>query len=317
MDWNVKRIALLFALGLFGLSGCNMTAPRQTPPPAPRPAKPAKPTAAPQSAASQQMAQHLARLQADLRVQGLLRTDGGGPDVPFYQRDLVNNFIRIAMFDEYTANNGSIVARQTESKLRRWEQPIRMKIEFGASVPLEQRSQDTRYIRDYIKRLAKLTGLSIRLSDYKPNYHVLILNEDERQAVGPRLRQLAPGISGASERTITQMAPSTMCLVFAYSQGENSSAYAKAVAVIRGEHPDLLRHSCIHEELAQGLGLANDSPQARPSIFNDDEEFGLLTYHDGLLLKILYDKRLQTGMTALKARPIVTQIAAELMGASI
>ena len=47
-----------------------------------------------------------------------------------------------------------------------------------------------------------------------------------------------------------------------------------AVAIVRGEHPDLMRLSCIHEELAQGLGLANDSPYARPSVFNDDEEFG-------------------------------------------
>jgi hypothetical protein len=43
--------------------------------------------------------------------------------------------------------------------------------------------------------------------------------------------------------------------------------------VIRAEHPDLLRLSCLHEEIAQGLGLPNDSPRARPSIFNDDEEF--------------------------------------------
>jgi hypothetical protein len=57
----------------------------------------------------------------------------------------------------------------------------------------------------------------------------------------------------------------------------NSGAYTRAVAVVRAEHPDLLRQSCIHEEIAQGLGLPNDSPAARPSIFNDDEEFALLT----------------------------------------
>ena len=64
----------------------------------------------------------------------------------------------------------------------------------------------------------------------------------------------------------------------------------------------------------QGLGLANDSPQARPSIFNDDEEFGLLTRHDELLLRILYDSRLSPGMTEEEARPVVEIIAAELLG---
>ncbi len=58
----------------------------------------------------------------------------------------------------------------------------------------------------------------------------------------------------------------------------------------------------------------SDSPTARPSIFNDDEEFALLTRHDELLLRILYDRRLQPGMTKAQAVPIVRQIAAELLG---
>jgi len=104
-----------------------------------------------------------------------------------------------------------------------------------------------------------------------------------------------------------------LCIVVAFSEGGTAS-YAKAVAVIRAEHPDLLTTSCIHEELSQGLGLANDSPQARPSIFNDDEEFGLLTRHDELLLKMLYDKRFKTGMSAAEADPIAQIIASELVG---
>ena len=64
-----------------------------------------------------------------------------------------------------------------------------------------------------------------------------------------------------------------------------------------------MRLSCIHEEITQGLGLANDSPLARPSIFNDDEEFALLTPMDELMLKMLYSPRLSAGMTETEARP--------------
>jgi hypothetical protein len=39
----------------------------------------------------------------------------------------------------------------------------------------------------------------------------------------------------------------------------------------------------------------------------------LLTTHDELLLKMLYDDRLQTGMTAAVAAPIARVIATELM----
>jgi len=308
-------VALLMA-SLIGLAGCDVSAP--APPqtmPAPRPVAP-QPVVAPQSDVSREMSKHLARVQADLLVQGLLRIDGGGPDVPFSQRNLEDNFIRIALFDEYTTTAEQLIAHETESRLRRWEQPVRLKIEFGPSVPLAQRSSDRGKIKHYINRLSRITGVPIRLTSGAANYNVLILNEDERRAAGPRLRELVPTISAASLRAVTDMSRSTLCLVFASFSGDKTATYDKAVAVIRGEHPDLLRLSCIHEELAQGMGLANDSPAARPSIFNDDEEFGLLTYHDELLLKMLYDRRMQAGMSAQEARPIAKLIAAELLGGS-
>ncbi len=311
-----KRLMAFVSAGVITLAGCDV------PPPTPSPVSPSpiarpeppKPVVAPQSEVSRKMSTHLARLQADLLVQGLLRVDGGGPDVPFSKRNLVDNFIRVALFDEYTTSNGHLVARETESRLRRWEQPIRMKVEFGPSVPLAQRTRDRAKIGAYVKRLSRITGVPIRLTNGLANYNVLILNEDERRAATPRLRKLAPGIGDVSLRAVTDMSRSTLCLVFAFSNDTQTSTYAKAVAVIRGEHPDLLRLSCIHEELAQGLGLANDSPAARPSIFNDDEEFGLLTRHDELLLRILYDRRLHAGMTPREARPIVETIADELLG---
>ena len=72
-----------------------------------------------------------------------------------------------------------------------------------------------------------------------------------------------------------------------------------------------MRKACFHEELAQGLGLANDSPAARPSIFNDDEEFALLTDHDASLLRLLYHPDLTPGMTPDEARPILRRLLDE------
>jgi hypothetical protein len=161
--------------------------------------------------------------------------------------------------------------------------------------------------------LSRVTGHPVRLVDRGANFTVFIVNEDERRALGPRLSTLISGISAASIDAITSLPPSTLCVVYTFSEGR-SPIYTQAVAVIRSEHPDRLKRGCIHEELAQGLGLANDSPRARPSIFNDDEEFSLLTRHDELLLKMLYDPRLKPGMKEAEARPIVTTLATELLG---
>ena len=76
-----------------------------------------------------------------------------------------------------------------------------------------------------------------------------------------------------------------------------------------GAHLELGQHP-----LAQGLGLPNDSPRARPSIFNDDEEFALLTRMDEDMLRILYNPALRPGMSEAEARPIIYDLATKLVG---
>ncbi|MEM6677695.1 MAG: DUF2927 domain-containing protein, partial [Pseudomonadota bacterium] len=83
-------------------------------------------------------------------------------------------------------------------------------------------------------------------------------------------------------------------------------------AIIRDGLPPRLARSCVEEELAQAMGLPNDDPNVRPSIFNDDQEFALLTRHDEALLRILYDPRLAPGMTEREAMAIVPRIIEDM-----
>lgn len=256
---------------------------------------------------------HYARVQAQLLSQGLLRTDAGGPDTPFTDRMLAENFIRIALFDEYARTASGPVQRMTESRLRRWEAPVRVALRFGASVAPDRRAADTARVASFLQRLSRISGHPIALNDTNPNFFIHMVTEDERRALGPQIRAALPGLSGAEVNAITDMPRSTYCLVYAMSAPDGAT-YTRAFAVIRAEHPDLLRLSCLHEEITQGLGLANDSPTARPSIFNDDEEFALLTRQDELMLRMLYDPALRPGMTESQARPIVESLAARLVG---
>ena len=314
--------SMIKAVGLWGLlllAACETAPPFELPNTAPvaRPEQPTEPPAPEEvvrdaSEASMRLGLYYRRLKNDLLEQGLLRTDGGGADAPFTDTLLARNFVRIALFDEYVTDGDILRPQATISPLRRWEQPVRMAMEFGASVPLEQRSIDRRTVGDYATRLSRLTGIPITLSDLEPNFHVIVVNEDERRDLGPRLEEIVPGIAPSSIRAITNLPREQLCIVVSLFR-EDSVSYAKSIAVIRGEHPDLLRTSCFHEELAQGLGLVNDSPQARPSIFNDNDEFSLLTGHDELLLQMLYDPRFTTGMSAAEAAPIARRIARELL----
>ncbi|MEM9394226.1 MAG: DUF2927 domain-containing protein [Pseudomonadota bacterium] len=257
------------------------------------------------------LTRYYTRLEQRQVAQGLLRTDGGDVDTPFDARDLARNFERIALYDEYTLLGGRFVAQQNESRLRRWETPIRVQPYFGESVSLEQRAETTRELSAYVDRLAGITGAPLAMATGVANFHVLVLNVDEMAASEELIKSLIPGVGRNTIEFITTMPRFTMCSVNAFSEDDR---YVAALVVIRAEHPALLRSSCIHEEIAQGLGLANDSPTARPSIFNDDDEFALLTAQDELMLNMLYDPRLSPGMTPSEARPMTKQIAAELLG---
>ncbi|MCK8464181.1 DUF2927 domain-containing protein [Aliiroseovarius sp. S1339] len=317
MRRNALKLAISVLAATLALSACQTVGPGATglpksPTPKPRAASvPIVP-----SAESAALAVYYTRVQRSLLTQGLLRTDGGGADVPFSAAMLARNFERIALFQEYSSAGGRLVARESASRLTRWEKPVRVSIQFGASVSDEIRSHDRAVLSKFVRRLGRVTGHPISMTKGGGNFRVYVLNEDERKAFGPELRRVVPGISAQSQRAVIYMPRDTYCLVFGRDPANNGQ-FAQAVAVIRSEHPDLMRASCIHEEVAQGLGLSNDSPLARPSIFNDDEEFGLLTTHDENLLRMLYDDRLRPNMTADQARPIIKQIAAELTGGSV
>lgn len=290
------------------LAGCVVTAPASRMPPAPLP----DPLPAAPSAKSAAASAYFAQVQQALLSQGMLRSDSGS-DLPVTDRMLAENFMRIALYDEYRRNAGGFVREETQSSLRRWEIPVRLGLRFGPSVPPDRQATDRARIASFVARLSRITGHPISVDERAPNFFVYIVSEDEREALGPEIRATLPGLSPADVAGITALPRSTYCLVYAIADG-GTSAYTRAVAVVRAEHPDLLRLSCLHEELTQGLGLPNDSPRARPSIFNDDEEFALLTDHDELLLQMLYSPELRPGMTPDEARPIVFSLARRLTG---
>lgn len=298
------------ALGFAGaaLVACDVAQPPlavKTPPT--RPNVLAETQLQPTSKESAELRSYLVQVQASQLSQGLLREDGGGQDTPFTADMLARNFEQIVFFNEY---NTALQGRGGESPLRRWSGPVRVATLFGNSVPPSQRSADGAAIRNYARRLGQITGHPI-MSFGAPNFIVIVASEDDRDAALDAAAARVPGITPESLNALRSLSRDTYCAVAAYAAGSEANTYTAAVAVIRAENPGLLRLSCIHEEMAQALGLANDS-NARPSIFNDDDEFALLTQHDELLLKMLYDPRLSPGMSAAEAAPIARVIAGEL-----
>lgn len=303
---TIRRGSATF-VALAALVACDMEQVSSSTPKA-TPAGLAAPSVKPTSEKSAALRSYLVQVQSAQLSQGLLREDGGGPDTPFTADMLARNFEEIVFFNEYA---NALQGRGGQSPLRRWEKPVRVDTIFGAGVSQTQRTQDDADIKGYLRRLSKVSGHQITTFG-SPNFIIIVAGEDDRDAALDAAAARLPGISAQSLDPLRDLDRETYCAVAAYAAGREANTYTAAVAVIRAENPKLLRLSCIHEELAQGLGLANDSRVARPSIFNDDDEFALLTNHDELLLKMLYDPRLKPGMTASEAAPITRIISREL-----
>lgn len=290
------------------LSACTLTSQNAstnvTPVALPTPAAPSQQSAA--------IKKYYSNLQADLLVQGLLRIDGGGPDTPYTADMLARNFERIAFYDEHEIGTRLQRSSGEARQLVRWDAPVRIKTVFGQSVSNDQRSKDQAFVQSFAERLTKITGHPVRTSALRANFHVFVFGEDDRDAMQARISEILPQLSSASRAIIQNLPREMHCMILVNSADEAEPRIKSAVAIVRAEHPDLLRQTCFHEEIAQGMGLLNDSRYARPSIFNDDDEFAYLTSHDEKLLQMLYDPRLKIGMTAEEARPIVKQMARAL-----
>jgi hypothetical protein len=289
------------------LSACVASTPNSVPP-----APTTQPVTA-ESPASRALRQRYAQVQDSLLSRGLMRTDGGGADTPFTPETTVAAFRRIAFFEEYDRAAGSLVQREAPIRLARWDTPIRVSIRFGAATRPTLAATDRARAVSFLARLSRLTGLAIRQDEVNPNFVIQFASLDERSALGPALARAMPGLTPGQVQSVTQLDRDTFCLVWT-EVDDSRSTYSRAYVLIPSEHPDLMRLSCLHEELSQALGLPNDSPRARPSVFNDDEEFALLTRMDEVMLRMLYSADLTPGMSEAEAGPLLLPLARRLIG---
>jgi hypothetical protein len=302
-------VATIAALAL--LAGCA-----ETPPPAGPTAEAAIERAAPpaprargDAGGSESLRAFYASVEGDLTASGRMRRDTAPADAPFTDADLIRDFDRIALHDEYVDLGGRFVHAETPAQLRRWAKPVRVAVMSSPSSPPEDAARDRANVAAFTSRLAHLTGHDVALGQGSDvNFLVLFMSSAERSAFADQVAAVYPDFAPAVMHALRNPPIDIFCVTYAFADQTVPSAYSAVMVLIPSEHPAFTRLSCVQEEMAQAMGLPNDSAEARPSLFNDSKEFALLTEHDAILLRMLYDPRLRPGMTSAEVRPLLPDI---------
>jgi len=188
----------------------------------------------------------------------------------------IEQFIEIALGQEYATG---------VTRLRRWEQPLAIKIHRHFPVPTAVEP----LIEELLGLLKEATQHPIGLASSDVNVDLYFVRQSK---LAETWGEVARG----------QLPRDALCA--AQIRTNRRSEIVAAVVLIpvdqamrRGK---LL--SCIVEELTQVTGLANDSDSVYPSIFNDNSTDQMLTPLDWILLRTLYHSDLSAGMTEAEVR---------------
>lgn len=241
--------------------------------------------------------------EKSLIAKGKLKTERAPVEVAYSNENLIRSFREIMFFDEFIRDETSYRTGRAERLLEKRVGPVRYSL-WGQGVTERDRADLT----DIATRVQRATGLTLVETARSSDIEVLILNRDERLSLALKVR-LAGALAMAND--LENDLEGLVCAAY-YFESEDAPDLVDYTIIIPDELSGILRKSCIEEEFGQAFGPSADYDGARPSIFNDDEEYAFFTEHDAWLFRILYDPRLKDGMDLETAMPIVRQIAAEL-----
>ena len=86
----------------------------------------------------------------------------------------------------------------------------------------------------------------------------------------------------------------------------------RSVSFIIVDKGDAVFLDCAYHELLHAFGLSNHDQRNPWTTLNQKRMVGYLTVYDRTLLSVLYDRRIEPGMTAAGARAVVPQVIKSL-----
>lgn len=160
-------------------------------------------------------------------------------------------------------------------------------------------------IASFLESIASITHLPVLAAD-TPNQATLKMGFFRRADFAA-----LNAAEGTDQAQYDRFVRGSACLGIAASNPGHPGSITGGAVMIGTDISESLQEHCIFEELVQVMGLPSDACHYRPSLFCEADHVTGLTDADALLLKVLYDPRIATGMTRDQAMPIAKQILTE------
>lgn len=181
---------------------------------------------------------------------------------------------------------GAEFGQQTDGRLHKWTGPIRYYIDIQAGEAELYR----RLTRDHMRLLEGLAGIEI-IEVGQPGQANVVVVFDRDATLFATAEHYVPDIG--IDRS---MLHGSLCFtLYTVSRSGEITRGVIGIPTDRAASEGKLPH-CVVEETTQLLGLPNDSDQVVPSMFDDLSVLDALSEHDKVLVRLLYDRRLEAGM---------------------
>jgi hypothetical protein len=197
-------------------------------------------------------------------------------------------------------------------QLAKWERPVRVALVDAVS------EEDRRAARQHLQNLAALTGLDI--AEAPPAAaNLLVFFADDPVAAARRHRGLyAHRIDDPQrfESLLEDMADAT-CFGFLWGGWPSGRGIDFAVVFVRTDRGARTVEGCLVQQTTQVMGLRHDLGPEADTAFNDSGRHVELTESDRLMVRLLYDPRLEPGMSWAEAEPLTRAVLRDLKRESL
>jgi Protein of unknown function (DUF2927) len=184
--------------------------------------------------------------------------------------------------------------------IRRFDHPIRVAVIAGGSIDRAAAMQ--RILDEYAQKIPNL-HLSVAEGQAPADIEVRLIDEKDftaalRAAFGAKI----------TKTFVARTDPQCMTSVKSSADG----AIVRAVSFIIVDKGDDVFLDCAYHELLHAFGLSNHDQRNPWTSLNQKRMVGYLSVYDRALLTLLYDPRIQPGMTARQARARLARLIKDI-----